>query len=365
MVALPIYTWKCLFPALVLFLDIMHSSFHQMFSIFVETCLPPICQIVHYPERIVRSGLSESPAKAAFSTQQLTFVSSFKSKLSNFLLSPFSYQLSLCFCRYFIDFGTMMVRSLRSHAPLFYISCSSIETFLYFLSYSLVCPVHSFLSLITLRFLPIPTISNLPSFLFLFYLSLSPLTAAATITQVIDPEVFVLYPSLGPVNGGTAIYLTGKNLNSNSTSCRFGNFEDLDDVVLGLEATSSSVICESPPFSAGYVFVEVTTNEGTRFSSSKVAFLFTGELSCRHQYPSLTHKLLKIFFHQQSNLYIAYIHPTVLPAGIPLCMSMALGSSTPYPSRASSVLRSSLLAGSQSSRLFVSLLRVPQELKLR
>ena len=109
----------------------------------------------------------------------------------------------------------------------------------------------------------------------LLFLS-SPLYLSAMTIQQPVPAVFTLYPSLGPVNGGTAVYLTGTNLNTNGTYCKFSDPYGQYSVILGTDPTTSSVICETPPNSAGYYVVEVTANQATSFSKSKIAFLYTG-----------------------------------------------------------------------------------------
>jgi hypothetical protein len=116
---------------------------------------------------------------------------------------------------------------------------------------------------------------NILAFFFLcFSSSLSVPTAAA---EQLEPSVFSLYPSLGPVIGGTSVYLTGSNLNANGTYCKFTDSEQRYSLVLGTDPTSTSVTCKTPPNTIGYNIVEVTVDHAASFSTSKVAFLYTGQ----------------------------------------------------------------------------------------
>ena len=92
------------------------------------------------------------------------------------------------------------------------------------------------------------------------------------------PSVYSLYPSLGPIAGGTACLLTGANFETNSTFCNFISSDNNSHLIRGMDATSTSVICESPPSASKSVFVEVITQQGRSSSKSKLIFLYSGTL---------------------------------------------------------------------------------------
>jgi hypothetical protein len=99
-----------------------------------------------------------------------------------------------------------------------------------------------------------------------------------TLSDSTVPSVYSLYPSLGPIAGGTACLLTGANFETNSTFCNFISSDNNSHLIRGMDATSTSVICESPPSASKSVFVEVITQQGRSSSKSKLIFLYSGTL---------------------------------------------------------------------------------------
>lgn len=114
--------------------------------------------------------------------------------------------------------------------------------------------------------------SKLTFLIFLFVTFFIP----KTLSTATVPSVYSLYPSLGPISGGTACLLTGSNFESNSTYCNFISSDNSSRLVRGVDATSSSVICESPPSASKSVIVEVITEQGRSSSQNKIIFLYTG-----------------------------------------------------------------------------------------
>jgi hypothetical protein len=124
-----------------------------------------------------------------------------------------------------------------------------------------------------------------------------------TLSYEVIPTVYSVYPSLGPVAGGTACLLTGANFESNSTYCNFSNYDNYSQLVRAMDVTSSSVICESPPYASVPVFVEVITEQAKSTSRNKLVFLYTG--TCFRSILNGSHGL-KMCFVQTWRLSLAF-----------------------------------------------------------
>ncbi|CAM9134190.1 unnamed protein product, partial [Discosporangium mesarthrocarpum] len=78
------------------------------------------------------------------------------------------------------------------------------------------------------------------------------------------PEVTRISPSSGPLAGGTAVTVSGKNFNDvgERVMCKFG-----DKLVYATPVSQGEVLCQSPPHVEGKVMLGVSTDGGRGFSS--------------------------------------------------------------------------------------------------
>ena len=89
-------------------------------------------------------------------------------------------------------------------------------------------------------------------------------------TYEISPFIAKVYPTNGPINGGTRIVVSGENMrSSDKLSCQLG-----DKVVQAKYISSSAIECNTPPSAkAGIVLLRISNN-GHHFSSSSQQFSY-------------------------------------------------------------------------------------------
>ena len=89
-------------------------------------------------------------------------------------------------------------------------------------------------------------------------------------TYEISPFIAKVYPTNGPINGGTRIVVSGENMrSSDKLSCQLG-----DKVVKAKYISSSAIECNTPPSAkAGSVLLRISNN-GHHFSSSSQQFSY-------------------------------------------------------------------------------------------
>jgi len=93
---------------------------------------------------------------------------------------------------------------------------------------------------------------------------------ALTFVVAALPAVTSVSPSAGSCQGTTLVRIAGFHLSSTgSATCKFG-----DKLTPATIDASSEILCVSPPYRAGQVALEVSSN-GQDFSSSNVSFIYS------------------------------------------------------------------------------------------
>ena len=100
-----------------------------------------------------------------------------------------------------------------------------------------------------------------------------------------SPAVLALWPTRGPVAGGTRVSVKGSNLIKTAIQCRFG--PGLSSGVQARWVSSSLAECTSPAQQDnGLVTVEVSFNDGATFTRSQVRFMYDMNIALQALRPS-------------------------------------------------------------------------------
>jgi len=88
-----------------------------------------------------------------------------------------------------------------------------------------------------------------------------------------SPKVLALWPTRGPIAGGTLVSVKGSNMVKSAIQCQFGRGPSL--VVKARWVSSSLAECTSPArLGEGLVSVEVSFSDGVVFATSQVGFMY-------------------------------------------------------------------------------------------